>query len=103
MDYSSIQNMELIFPPGSVTNSTVCFNIDIINNTLIQADRTFSVTLQRTDPAVVLSSAMTMAIITIRQNSIDSKSTELVIVCHIITNLMCPYHVKHLMQYHDIT
>ena len=72
VDYQGMPTQELIFPPGSTTNTTVCINITTYNNTIIQYDRTFAVNMQRIDPSVVLSGIISTTVI-IKQNHIDSK------------------------------
>ena len=67
-----MQNLEVVFPPGSTTNSTACLNITMYNNTIIQIDRTFAVNVQKIDPSVILL-GMTSTTVTIKYNLIDSK------------------------------
>ena len=69
-----MRSYELVFPPGSTENSTVCLNISTFNDTVIQEDRTFYIGLQKFDPSVLLTGSVS-TLVTVKQNPIDSKAT----------------------------
>eukprot|EP00731_Ephydatia_muelleri_P007059 Em0003g1307a len=71
VDYQGVRSYELVFPPGSTENSTVCLNISTFNDTVIQADRTFYIGLQKFDPSVLLTGSVS-TLVTVKQNPIDS-------------------------------
>ena len=73
VDYQGVRSYELVFPPGSSENSTVCLNISTFNDTIIQPDRTFSIGLQKFDPSVLLTGSVS-TVVMIKQNPIDSKA-----------------------------
>ena len=74
MDYQAVLNQELIFPSGSTTNSAVCLNITVYNNTVIQSDRSFAVNVQRVDTSVVLAGITTTTVV-IKPNPTDRKQS----------------------------
>eukprot|EP00731_Ephydatia_muelleri_P007285 Em0003g1533a len=71
VDYQGVRSYELVFPPGSTENSTVCLNISTFNDTVIQADRTFYIGLQKFDPSVLLTGSVS-TLVTVKQNPIDN-------------------------------
>ena len=62
-DYNSIQS-SLIFSLGSSDGAMRCENVTIIDDSVLEGDQSFTLTLNASDPSVILSTPMTTIIIT---------------------------------------
>ena len=70
-DYISVSSAE-VFTAGSTDNTTRCVDITIIDNNVLEGDKTFTVALTTADPDVMLLSAGE-TVVTITDN--DGKGT----------------------------
>ena len=61
-DYTSISSDE-VFPSGS-TDGTMCVNITILDDTALEGNQSFTLTLTTSDPDVVLGNNVTIITIT---------------------------------------
>ena len=57
-DYLGV-SMDIVFPAGSISGTQQCINITIIDNTTVEEDETFTVTLSTSDLTVKLENNMT--------------------------------------------
>ena len=64
-DYNSISS-SMVFPAGSTDNATRCVGITVIDDSALEGDQTFTVTLTTSDPGVILGT--NIATITIIDN-----------------------------------
>ena len=62
--------MDFIFPAGSISGIQQCINITIIDNTTVEEDETFTVTLSTSNPRVELDNNVTT--VTILDNDLES-------------------------------
>ena len=51
--------MNFVFPAGSISCTQQCINITIVDNTTVEEDETFTVTLSTSDPRVELDNNVT--------------------------------------------
>jgi len=58
LDFTSISS-DKTFPSGSISNTTLCVNISILEDTLLEDNETFTLTLTASDPHVLLANNVT--------------------------------------------
>ena len=62
--------MDFIFPAGSISDTQQCINITIIDNTTVEENETFTVTLSTSNPRVELDNNVTT--VTILDSDLES-------------------------------
>ena len=69
-DYTAFQFIQLTFNDGAVSGDQQCYTVSITDDSVLENDETFSVTLTSGEPAF-LGSSLTQATVTIRRDPAD--------------------------------